>query len=299
MNVDVDVNHNNQKLKISPNIIFNYTPIISMCIKHLAGIGIKALLIDMDKTILKIHSFGTWALTKKPLEDFVKQRNMVEDFADSNFFKCLVSSCEPNNIQIFIVSFGSKYLITKYMEAIGLDQLVKICTPSDIGFTDGHTIAGGKIQQINHILKSNGWDNTNIIFIDDDELNCKIALQNNISYTYKVGSKGFIINDWVEIMEKIFGKNVSQLFEVIKHSSYVETDRIGAEKLLKGQVIGTYLTRLAISQPFNVAFCYVQFNQKLGYNMIIHTLIDQHSQIDDWLKTKLIKEGSAFKPLFG
>ncbi len=56
-----------------------------------------------------------------------------------------------------------------------------------------------------------------------------------------------------------------------------------------GQVIGTYLTRLAISQPFNVAFSYVQFNQKLGYNMIIHTLIDQHSQIDDWLKTKLTK----------
>jgi hypothetical protein len=110
MNVDVDVdvdvnvntNHNNQKIKIPPNIIFNYTPIISMCIKHLAGIGIKALLIDMDKTILKIHSFGTWSLTKKPLEDFVKQRNMVEDFADSNFFKCLVSSCEPINIQIFI-----------------------------------------------------------------------------------------------------------------------------------------------------------------------------------------------------
>ena len=62
---DFKINYNKNILNVT---IPNYIPIVLMSIKHLADIGIKALLIDMDKTILKIHSYGTWALTKKPLE---------------------------------------------------------------------------------------------------------------------------------------------------------------------------------------------------------------------------------------
>jgi hypothetical protein len=175
--------------------------------------SIKYIFIDFDKTILKIHSSKLYE--KNPfneLTEFTKNRNIISDFADFEFFKLFIELCNQYNIDVHIISFGYKTIIEDYMKYAHIN--INICTPSDIvtqdmNYYDGHKIKEGKIIQILYIIDKyyNSYNEIDILnqslFIDDDNIECNKMKNTPIKMIYNVSENGFNIDEFNKLIDNL------------------------------------------------------------------------------------------------
>lgn len=129
--------------------------------------GIRAVVWDFDRTILKVHSFAL-RLTAAD----VATRDMAADFTDLPFFQALVSALQEAGVLCLIASFGKYEVIQAYMDRILPEHTMTrdtICTPSQLNMPrikDGYSVPGGKIPQLQLLCKQHGLDPDSIMFFD-------------------------------------------------------------------------------------------------------------------------------------
>jgi hypothetical protein len=138
--------------------------------------GIHAVVWDWDKTVLKIHSWGSRVQAIN-----VSAGHHDGDFADGECFKVLVMQLLQAGVKVYIASFGSFEVIYAYtVRMFGTDNPFDrktISTPGALSptkdsnghplqYKDGVTVAGQKLPQLMHICKAEGLKREQVMFFD-------------------------------------------------------------------------------------------------------------------------------------
>lgn len=258
-----------------PSSSNKYDTLVSFCVKEMSKAGIQCLLVDFDLTVLRIHGFSELMRSGKSPVDFTEGRDMTGDFANLELFQSLVNSAQKEGLTVWVVSFGVKELIVQYLQHAGV--AVNVSTPSDVGYGDGSQVPGGKNRQIFKILLDTYLQPWECLLIDDDPQNCGLAKNAGVK-AFNVSRTGITTGEFSKMMMELYNKDCIKCFEAVEHSTYIDCDRVKAEELLKGQPVGKFITRLAISQPFNVCVSYVDKS-----NNIVHALLTGTTKLDSLL----------------
>lgn len=251
-----------------------YTSLLQLCIEHMVKSGIKAICLDWDQTVLKIHGFSQLKISGRTVKQFVEGRNLAADFADLELFKALVQQAQAIGIKVWVVSFGIRELIQEYITFAGVD--VGISTPSDIGYLDGCQLPGGKNFQLFHLMSKQYIQPWEILFVDDDTQNCSFSREAGFKYTFNVNrTSGLIISEFSLMMMSLFNKDIKLCLIGVNNSAFIDCNRTKCEELLAGKPPGKFIVRLAISRPFNVCVSYVDSSNK-----IVHLLVENPQELD-------------------
>jgi hypothetical protein len=257
-----------------------YDTLVSLSVKEMFKTGIRCLLIDFDQTILRIHGFSELMKSGKSYIDFTEGRDMAGDFANLELFKSLVHCAQKEGLMVWIVSFGKKELIDQYLYYARVT--VNVSTPSSVGYLDGSQVPVGKNRQIFKILLDTYLQPWECLLIDDDSKNCSLAQSAGVN-AFNVSKTGITTDEFSKMMQELYNKDCTKCFEAMKHSTYIECNRTKAEQLLMGQPVGKFITRLAISEPFNVCISYVGESNK-----IVHALLTGTTTLDSLLSNQLM-----------
>ena len=154
--------------------------------------NVRLVVFDFDLTILRIHSWG-----ERVRPEDVEHRDLDRDVADLAFFRAFVLALRDAGVQVAIASFGQYEVIQRYMDrAFGDGQTVfgrgNVSTPSAVGFRDGTSVPGGKVPQLEALVRAvlldgaaesearkdeEAWRAATraVAFFDDDERNVDVA----------------------------------------------------------------------------------------------------------------------------
>lgn len=139
---------------------------------------IKAVVWDWDRTVLRIHSFGSR----------VEPGNVTAglhdgDYADKEYFKALVEKLVEAGVKVFIASFGRYDVIQAYTTRMfgsgNPFSRESISTPESLGTVqgangsvivhkDGVTVAGQKLPQLDKICREHSLKREEIMFFDGE-----------------------------------------------------------------------------------------------------------------------------------
>lgn len=138
--------------------------------------GIKAVVWDWDKTVLRIHSWG-----QRIQAADVTAGKRDEDYADGACFQSLVKALVAAGVQVYIASFGSYEVIQAYTSrmfgAANPFNRATISTPSVleafadqsgqmVRYSDGTKVQEQKLPQLEKICNAAGLKKEEIIFFD-------------------------------------------------------------------------------------------------------------------------------------
>jgi hypothetical protein len=127
---------------------------------------------DFDLTVLRIHSWGS-----KIEASGVEKRRWQDDFEDLELFRAVCRGLVKRGVRVAIASFGSREVITKYLDlAFGADRKDIfpdncISTPSSVGMTDGCSVEGGKNPQLAKLRRDLGIqdrDPASVLFFEGE-----------------------------------------------------------------------------------------------------------------------------------
>ena len=137
--------------------------------------GIKAVVWDWDKTVLRIHSWG-----QRIRPEDVTAGHRDGDYADGACFQTLVRNLVAGGYQVYIASFGSFEVIKAYTDRMfgtaSPFNRATISTPSAlevydadgrrVEYKDGTKVAEQKLPQLEKICTAAGLKKDEIIFFD-------------------------------------------------------------------------------------------------------------------------------------
>lgn len=139
--------------------------------------GIKAVIWDWDKTVLRIHS---WA--QRVRAEDVRAGHHEGDFMDREFFEALVKALVEREVKVLVASFGSYEVIQAYTDRLfghGSNPFNRdtISTPSTLGtfrgedgqehaHKDGTSVRGQKLPQLKKLCDAHALKKHEVMFFD-------------------------------------------------------------------------------------------------------------------------------------
>ena len=185
--------------------------------------NVRLVVFDFDLTILRIHSWG-----ERVRPEDVEHRDLDRDVADLAFFRAFVIALRDAGVRVAIASFGQYEVIQRYMDrAFGDGQTVfgrgNVSTPSAVGFRDGTSVPGGKVPQLEALVRAvlldgaaesdvrkdeEAWRAATraVAFFDDDERNVDVARRAGFAgATLVERDVGFTRESWEERLGEAVG----------------------------------------------------------------------------------------------
>lgn len=177
---------------------------------------------DFDLTLLNIHSYKdaltTYDVGRK------KQKDLLNDFADPEFFITLVNMLIMNNKKIGVISFGTYNVIKTYLERVMGNNYIfnseNILTPLLGDSRYGEVVPcppENKNEMIQKLAKKYNVNMSRIIFFDDSKNNILAAKKLGVMASYVSPSSGFT---------ELYLRNVEAEFRKLLSIGKIKSDKI-------------------------------------------------------------------------